>query len=84
MFGVECVPIPLISVRCENLFGDVEVRGPGSEGAASMSLPSLFSTDIDLALHETVMKASNGRELLDEACRMVVDELDRLSAQPRR
>ena len=49
---------------------------------ASMSLTNLFSTDTDRALHETVLDAPDGQEVLDEVCRMVIDELERLSAQP--
>ena len=85
MFGFEYVPIPLISVRCEEFLG-VEIRGPGGEGEeigpASTSLISLFSMDTDGALHQTVLDASDGQEVLDEVCRMVIDELDRLSAEP--
>ena len=92
-FGrVEYVPVPLISVGCGGLFDDVEVRAPGGGGEggfgdeylspASMSLTNLFSTDIDRALHETVMETSDGAEVLDEVCRMVIDELERLSAEP--
>ena len=88
--GGKYVPVPLISVRCGGLRDDVEVRAPGGEGGfgdeylspASMSLTNLFSTDIDRALHETVMEASDGAEVLDEVCRMVIDELERLSAEP--
>ena len=87
LFEVEWVPIPSVSVRCD-LWG-VELRAPGGDGEtgdgwvspSSMSLISLFSTDIDRALHETVREASDGAEVLDEVCRMVINELDRLSAQ---
>ncbi len=86
VLGVEYVPIPLISVQCDRFFG-VQIKGPGGEGdevgPASMSLTSLFSGDIDRALHKIVMEASDGQELLDEVCRMVIDELDRPSLQPR-
>ncbi len=34
------------------------------------------------ALHETVLDAPDGQEVLDEVCRMVIDELERLSAEP--
>ena len=47
-----------------------------------MSLTNLFSTDTDRALHETVLDAPDGQEVLDEVCRMVIDELERLSAEP--
>ncbi len=88
LFGIEYVPIPLISVRCNSLFGGgLEIRGPGGDGEgvspASMSLSDFLSAD-QLRLHRTVRNASDGAEVLDEVCRMVIDELDRLSAQPPR
>ena len=80
--GYECVPIPLLSVRCNRYFG-VEIRGPGSEGGesnpVSMTLAGPF-TDLDPALQEAVMEASDSEDLLDEVCRMVIDELGRLSS----
>ncbi len=86
LFGVEYVPIPLVSVECD--FLGVRVRGPGAEGGevspASVSLIGFFSPVEDHALQATVMDASDSAELMDEVCRMVIDELDRLSAQPRR
>ena len=85
-FGFEYVPIPLISVRCD-LFG-VQIRGPGGEGdevnPASMTLIGLgmgLGMGLDPALQMTVIKSSDRLELLDEVCRMVIDELDRLSSK---
>ena len=87
MFGVAYVPIPLVSVQCDHIFG-VQFRGPGAEGdevsPASMSLIGFKSQAEDRALQETVMDASDSEDLLDEVCRMVIDELDRLSAEPQR
>lgn len=83
--GVEYVPIPLISVRCDGFFG-VEIRGPGGEGetvsAPSMNLIGMFSGDEEQALQDVVKNASNTEEVLEEACRLVIDELDRLIEQP--
>ena len=80
------VPIPLISVQCYSYFEGVKLLGPGAEvmgesfstAPPSWRLTKLFSTDIDRALHETVEKASDGTEVLEEVCRMVIDELDRI------
>ena len=48
-----------------------------------MYLINVYAAD-KIRLHATIRNASDGAEVLDEVCRMVIDELDRLSAQPRR
>ena len=47
-----------------------------------MTLIGLLSGDEERALQDAVESASNTEEVLDEACRMVIDELDRLLEQP--
>ena len=78
------VPISLISVSCETFFG-VVLKTPGSEGGEAapfeMVLVGQFDDDNEEELQETVDDALDGAEFMDEMCRMVVDELERLAAQ---
>ena len=82
--GTVYVPIPLISVSCGTFFG-VALMAPGSEGEQAspvgMVLVGLFDEDNEGELQETVIDALDGAEFMDEMCRMVVDELERLAAQ---
>ena len=78
------VPISLISVGCENYYG-VTLKAPGSEGEVGapfqMVLVDQFDDDNEQELHGTIIDALDGAEFLDEMCRMVIDELERLAAQ---
>ncbi len=82
--GTVYVPISLISVSCETYFG-VVLKTPGSEGGEAapfeMVLVGLSDDDNEEELQETVDDALDGAEFMDEMCRMVVDELERLAAQ---
>ena len=91
------VPLPLISVSCDSLPGSdyIVLRGPGSLGQTedrrgnyimslgpvSLNVHDLF-TEEERLLKETVWSSLDAAELHDEVCRMVIDELDHLSAQP--
>ncbi len=46
-----------------------------------MALIGLFDDDDKRSLQQTVDDALDGAEFMDEICRMVVDELERLAAQ---
>ena len=82
--GTVYVPISLISVSCEEWFG-VVLEAPGSEGEDvapfGMVLVGLIDEDNEGELQETVIDALDGAEFMDEMCRMVIDELERLAAQ---
>jgi len=91
------VPLALISVSCNSLPGSnyIVLRGPGSLGqtkdqrgnnALRLGPPSLnvhdLFTEEEKLLNETVWSSLDAAELYDEVCRMVIDELDHLSARP--
>ncbi len=82
--GTVYVPISIISVSCETFFG-ISLKTPGSEGEEAapfeMVLVGLFDSDNEEELQETVDDALDGADFMDEMCRMVVDELERLAAQ---
>ena len=83
--GTVYVPISLISVSCDTLYG-VALKAPGSEGgeAAPVEMAlvgDIFDSDDNWSLQATVDDALDGAEFLDEICRMVIDELERLAAQ---
>ncbi len=83
--GTVYVPISLISVSCDTLYG-VALKAPGSEGgeAAPVEMAlvgDLFDSDDNWSLQESIDDALDGAEFLDEICRMVVDELERLAAR---
>lgn len=81
--GTVYVPISLISVSCETLFG-VALKTPGSESEQAapveMVLVGLFDDNEEGDLQATVDDALDGAEFMDEMCQMVVDELERLAA----
>lgn len=78
--GVAYVPISLISVNCESFFG-IALSSEGNEIAPNeMILVGPFGDGDDEELMEIVDNALDGAEFMDEMCRMVVDELDRLAA----